>query len=245
MENSVKSVIKRALAAGGLELKRLNSSNSEEACVARLLKKASCNLLVDIGANEGQYGEKVMQTLPNIRMLSFEPLSAPYSRLNMAAKRYARWAVAERCAIGDQDGTIEINISNNSVSSSILSMESAHSNAEPNSRYIGREQVVIKRLDTILPKYIKGDERIYLKIDTQGYEKNVVTGAKGILSFITAIQLELSLVELYSGQPLAFEMIEYMRSLGFVPFAFSNVFSNQTTGELLQIDAFFVAGKVA
>lgn len=244
MENPIKPLIKRLLATAGLELKKIDFSNSEEACASRLLRKASCDLLVDVGANEGQYGKKVIQTMPRIRVLSFEPLSTAHDRLSQVARQYPRWSVAERCAIGNEDGFIEINVSGNSVSSSILPMESAHRDAAPESSYVGRERVPIRRLDTVLPTYLAGDERVYLKTDTQGYEKNVVLGAQGIMGKVSAMQLELSLVQLYSGQTLAFEMIEFLRSLGFLPFAFSNVFSNEITGELLQMDGFFINSKI-
>lgn len=241
MNSSVKHLTKRLFSAAGLELKKIEYSNSEEACATRLFRKTAPNLIIDVGANEGQFGERILQMMPQKRLLSFEPLSSAHRKLSDAAKKYPQWLVAERCAIGDMDGTIEINISNNSVSSSILPMEAAHRNAAPDSAYVNKEQVPIKRLDSVLPGYIQKGDRAYLKVDTQGYEKNVLLGAKGIMANLCAIQLELSLVELYAGQALAFDMIEFMRALGFHLFALSNGFSDPESGEMLQVDAFFIA----
>jgi len=240
MINTIKSLVKRTLAVTGLEIKRIESSNSEEACVARLLAKTSPTLILDVGANEGQYAEKVLQIVPNIEILSFEPLSSAHGKLTAAARKSARWSVHERCAVGDSDSQVEINISGNSVSSSIVPMEDSHRNAAPDSAYVGSEKVPVVRLDSALSGRFQARDKVFLKIDTQGYEKNVLTGAAGILKNVVAVQLELSLIELYTGQALAFEMIEFMRTLGFSLFALVNAFSDPDTGELLQVDAFFI-----
>ena len=96
--------------------------------------------------------------------------------------------VHEQAALGDHNGFVDINISKNSVSSSILPMLSSHFEAENNSVYIGREKTPIITLDSVAKKYLTQSSNCFIKIDTQGYEWQVLDGAintlknsKGIL----------------------------------------------------------------
>ena len=95
--------------------------------VRQLLKgfeRFGVDLVFDVGANVGQFGSEIRTMGFAGRIVSFEPLSAAHARLSAAAKRDPAWSVHPRCAIGDHDGTVEINIAGNSVSSSISSVES-------------------------------------------------------------------------------------------------------------------------
>jgi FkbM family methyltransferase len=146
----------------------------------------------------------------------------------------------ERCAVGDINGEIEINIAGNSASSSIREMLPSHYIAAPDSSYVGVEKVEIFKLDSIAKKYIKYGSNIFLKIDTQGYEENVIIGAKDLINDLKVIQMELSLIELYQGQKLLIEMLEVMRDKGFTLWNLDPAFINPVNGQMLQLDAVFV-----
>ena len=79
-----------------------------------------------------------------------------------------------------------------------------------------------------------------IKIDTQGYEKNVIDGATESLNNIKIIQLEMSILPLYENEILFIEMINYLDKKGFQLFSLENGFSDLTTGQLLQVDGIFV-----
>jgi hypothetical protein len=81
-----------------------------------------------------------------------------------------------------------------------------------------------------------------IKIDTQGYELQVLKGASGLLHRVVAMQLELSLVALYEGAPTFSEMLSYMQSIGFEIFNIVPVFRDSRTGRVLQVDGYFVRG---
>jgi len=105
-------------------------------------------------------------------------------------------------ALGSTTDLVEINIAGNSESSSLLQMEERHHRAAPDSAIIGTEKVQVKPLDEVLPD-LRGDaQNIYMKCDTQGFELEVLKGAKASLSALRLIQLELSSEELYAGAPL-------------------------------------------
>lgn len=205
----------------------------------KLLTIQNIDLVIDVGANEGQYTSRLFELGYAGKVLSFEPLSSAYQKLQIASRAYSNWTVAERCAVGDIDDEIEINISRNSFSSSILPIQPTHINAAPDSEYTGTEKVKIVRLDTVLPKYIQKVNAPFLKIDVQGFEEQVLAGASEILHHIKGLQLELSIIELYKGEKLFEEMLHKMFDLGFELYNLFPEFTDEKTGRLIQVDAVF------
>jgi len=204
----------------------------------KLLKHFNITTILDVGANTGQFAYYTRKSGYQNRIVSFEPLSSAFTILNQFAKNDRNWQLVN-CAIGNQDGKIEINISQNSQSSSILDMMPEHEKSAPESAYMGKEKVEIHKLDSIIPKHTGNLEQTYLKIDTQGFEKNVLSGAEKSLKSIKGLQLELSLVELYQGETLITEMLNIIKDLGFTIYSLEPGFYDKTTGQLLQVDGVF------
>jgi hypothetical protein len=119
-------------------------------------------------------------------------------------------------------------------------MKEAHLSAAPESRYVATETVALERLDVLLPAIFSGAGPIFLKIDTQGYEEEVLKGAAGILSRVVAIQMEISLVPLYQGAPTLVHIVSAMGDLGYHLFQVVPGFRDGATGQLLQLDGIFV-----
>ena len=172
------------------------------------------------------------------RIVSFEPLSSAYKVLVKRAKGDPLWET-RNIALGNHDGKIEMNISGNSVSSSILDMLPMHVQSVPQSAYIDKEEVIIRKIDSILDDYYRPGEKLYLKIDTQGYEKNVIEGAEKALDIISGIEMEVSLVPLYKGEILLAEMISFMSGKGYTLISVKPGFFNRQTGRLFQVDCSF------
>ena len=86
-------------------------------------------------------------------------------------------------------------------------------------------------------------ESCILKIDTQGYELEVLEGIGKYWKEIKIITMELSLVSLYKGQPLAFELIEYLENKGYSLAGIYGGFCNEETGNMLQFDATFLINE--
>ncbi|MDO8288415.1 MAG: FkbM family methyltransferase [Parvibaculum sp.] len=224
----------------GFDLLRIRKSSSAEALVRRFIEQVKPTLVLDVGGNEGQFASDALSAPGTHKVVSFEPLSSAHGMLVEASRGNPRWEVAKRCAIGEASGVTKINISSFSGSSSLRPMNDTHLNAAPNTGYVGEETVDIFRLDDIARQYIKPDDRILLKIDTQGYEQNVLDGATGIMDQVVAMQIEVALVELYSGETLALDLIKGVLDQGFSVFAFCNGFGEKKTGRLLQADVFFI-----
>ncbi len=197
------------------------------------------DLVLDVGANQGQFASEIRRGGYAGKIVSFEPLSETREKLLEVSDSDTRWKIYPQCALGDRDGVVEINIAGNSLSSSILPMLESHRGAAPGSSYQGKETVPIKRIDTVVKSYVKKSRSIFLKIDTQGYEWQVLDGARNTLPILKGMLVELSLVPLYEGQYLWLEMIERIEAAGFSLWSLEPVFHDPFNGRTLQVDGVF------
>jgi FkbM family methyltransferase len=202
-----------------------------------MLRNRSVDLVLDVGANHGQFARSLRNAGYEGRLVSFEPLSKAHAELMRVSRGDARWEVAPRAAVGDHEGETRINIAGNSLSSSVLDMLDSHRDAEPESAYVGSEPVRLARLDTLALGYLHPETVPFLKIDVQGYEDQVLSGATEVLARAQGLQLELSFVPLYSGQRLFDELTGTLRALGFAIWAVSPGFCDPRSGRMLQVDA--------
>ena len=212
---------------------------TDEEGFIKLLHYKKIDLVLDVGANVGQYAQSLLGLGYKGNIVSFEPLSNAYNLLSKKAKKYSNWNVAEKIGLGDYDGEAQINVSKNSVSSSLLNMSEEHINASPDALYINKETIKVKKLDSVFDQYKENFKNIFLKIDTQGFEEQVLKGASKSLSKIKGLQLELSLVPLYENQKLFIEMVEIIKSFGFNVYSIQQGFTNKQTGRVLQVDTVF------
>jgi len=228
----------------GLEISwaKNSSPSAEEAAVIQLvstLQKFEIDLVLDVGANTGQFGSGIRFYGYTGKIVSFEPLSHAHSILMHTIAKDPKWEAYPPCALGDQNGETVINIAGNSQSSSILPMLETHRSAAPESAYEGKERVSIKTLDIVAGDYLKDARAPFLKIDTQGFEWQVLDGAQATLPHIKGILVELSLVPLYEGQHSWRELIERLEDEDFALWALRPGFIDQRQGRTLQVDGVF------
>ena len=234
-----KQFIKSLIHAAGFDLRYLNPSSNPAFQLLKALDRFEVDLVLDVGANVGQFAAELRSVGYRGELVSFEPLSVAHHALLEAASRDSKWHVHARGAIGDHDGEIEINIAGNSVSSSVLPMMESHSSAAEDSAYVGAERVPIFRLDSVAPKYLEKSRCPFLKIDTQGFEWQVLDGARETLPRVRGVLCELSLVPLYEGQRLWMDMIQRLEAEGFTLWSIQKGFSDPRDGRTLQVDATF------
>lgn len=223
----------------GVEVNRYIPSRSPQARMFRLLAAHNIDTVIDIGANDGGYGRFLREGGYEGEILSFEPLSVSYQALLNATDSDAQWHVAPRIALGAEDGDVEINVAGNLTSSSVLPMCELHEQAAPQSRYSSIERVAIRRLDSVAHPLLNGDRCLFLKVDTQGYEMQVLSGAEKLLQKVRGVQLELSLAPLYQGQALYREIIDWLSTRGFELWSVTPGFTDDRTGRMLQFDGVF------
>ncbi|MFL5764360.1 MAG: FkbM family methyltransferase [Bacteroidia bacterium] len=238
--NSLERITKKIFQNFGILIRKYNPATSEELRRIRLFGHYDIDLVFDIGANKGQYAKGIMDAGYKGRIVSFEPLSAVHAIIASEAKGSATWEVAPRCAIGAKKEEIEIHISANSVSSTLLNMLDSHIEGAPESKIIGKEKVQVLPLDEIGGSYIKNAKNLFLKIDVQGFEQEVLKGAQQMIAKAKGIEMEISLVPLYEGQDwLLPQILAYMEEKGFILTSIVPAFTDHKTGRVLQCNGIF------
>jgi len=232
--------IHRLLRGLGWEVQRFKNSNGEARVLADILRFTRADVVLDVGANLGQFGDQLLSLGYGGKLVSFEAIPNVHSQLlQHARQRSPAWIVAPCAALGSRRGSIDINISANVLSSSVLPMREAHLAAAPTSNYVDRQTVAMERLDELARPLVPASARLFIKIDTQGYELEVLKGATDLLPQTAGVQIELSLVPLYEGAPTFLGMMQYLQAVGFEPFGMVPVFRDVRSGRLLQVDGFF------
>ena len=237
--NRIKDAIKSVFNHLGYEIQGYNSLSHPSQLRMRILEHNRINLMLDGGAGEGNYIQRLRKSGYQGKVISFEPMRSVFEKLRAKCELDPHWQCFHM-AIGNELGESKIHISANSVSSSLLPILSAQTDVVAETGYIGTETIQIETLDRMRAKIIKPEDRIFLRLDVQGYEKQALLGAAETLSQVYVIESELSLVPIYDGQPLYREMIDYMDALGFSLMSLERGFFDYRTGRLLQMDGIFV-----
>ena len=240
MNIHIKHIVKKILYKLGWDLYRFEPSSSPQMQISTFLKRKNINVIFDVGANIGQFAKDLRSAGYNDQIVSFEPLSSAYAKLLKISKKDKKWLLHERGAIGNRNEGITINVSKNSVSSSVLPIKDSHLSAAPTSVFISKEKVPMFKLDSISKRYLKDSSKLFIKIDTQGYEWEVLDGARHTISRAIGIICELSLVPLYNNQHLWREIIDRLEKEGFILWALQKGLTDPKTGQSLQMDAIFV-----
>lgn len=201
------------------------------------LASRNINVVIDVGANEGQYGMQLRRLGYRGRIISFEPNNGSFQTLRRVTAKDKHWQ-AFCLAVGDKHEEREFNLAAESVFSSLLS-SAKETNIAGLTKLSEKQRTVVERLDSLLPQLCTGTDRFFLKTDTQGFDQRVVAGAAGILNQIEGIQIELSLAPFYQNQPLISETIEFLREKGFALWAVQPVFTDRITGRTRELDGIF------
>jgi FkbM family methyltransferase len=196
--------------------------------LAAMLARQRIDLVLDIGANVGQYASGLRTGGFASRILSVEPVASAHAGLAAAAAGDPHWEVAPRAVVGATRGTARINVSAHSDMSSLLAFTAEAANLHDGDRFVAQEDVHMLTVADLLRQHAKPADRIFLKSDTQGYEMEVLRGAKDSLDRIAGLQLEVSLKPIYEGQPGWRALVDLLTPHGFeihhvVPGHFSRV----------------------
>jgi FkbM family methyltransferase len=232
----IKDFVKWSAGAFGIDVR--SAKHTEASILRSMLRRTNPKVVLDVGANAGQYARRVRATGYNGVIVSFEPLADAHRRLAEAARGDANWLVAPRTALGSQSATAQIHVAADNVSSSVLPMTSLLQETAPRVTCIAQQSTAVARLDAFSDLIPAGD--LYLKVDAQGYELEVLRGATGLVPRIGAMQLELSLIPLYEGAPSLVDVVAHAQALGYELFQLVPTFRDDRNGRLLQAEGFFV-----
>ena len=202
----------------------------------QLLADRQINLLLDVGANQGQYALR-MRTLGYRGLLfSYEPGSDAFKLLALHARNDATWEVFNY-GLGAVDAKKLLNVSGDSVSSSFLRVSPTHILAAPKSAIAHTEPAEIHRLDGVVSA--NRSDKIWLKLDTQGSELEVLKGGGAVLAQTEIVQTEMALVPCYEGDAEYTQIFDVLHSAGFRLVFVEQGTQIASTGETLQFDGIF------
>lgn len=203
-----------------------------------MLNHYQIDVILDVGANIGQYGSELRNLGYKKRIISFEPLEYAFGKLKKCAANDKNWDV-HHFALGERDGESVINVAKNSVSSSILENLPQLTESAPQAAFTSKETILLKKLDTIAADLNVAGKNIYLKIDAQGYESQVLEGAAEFLKNVKGIQVEMAFIPTYDGATTFDDMKTKLNALGFSLMALESGFYDKKTGKQLEADGVF------
>ena len=234
--------VERALRFGSAN--ELTSGRLAQARNARLIETLAINLLppmriadglvVDVGANVGDFTGAILAIEPRARVLAIEPV--PATRTMLAARFAGDGRVrVDGHAIADSSGTTEMNLTANSVFASLLPpRESIHSEyVAGGTQVTGGTQVPTARLDDLIDEPVS-----VLKIDVQGAEAALLRGAERTLRRTRAVLLEVVFVSHYEGDVTFPDLHRAMETQGWTLWAMTA--PHREAGAALWADACYV-----
>ncbi len=177
------------------------------------IEDRAISLVIDVGANVGQFGAWLRRNGFRGKILSFEPGKAEYLALSRRAQRDGNWE-AFHCGLGAQPGTAMLHVSRLSVFNSFLELSAAARRHDERMMVDHMEEIVVRTLDEV---DVPPSAKVLLKIDTQGYERQVLEGGRESLRRMSGIMMELPVIRTYEGEWAFHEAIKYMAEAGFVP----------------------------
>ena len=179
--------------------------------IVDVLKCNGIDVVIDVGANDGDFGREIRDEGYLGRIVSFEPNPAAFARLALAIADDPLWE-AYQLGVGDEEGELRLSVASNDVMSSFKGATDLGAGLLVEDR---AEQVRVVRLDSFLLTRPDLVSRTYLKIDTQGFEMEVLRGAGECLLKFVAVQAELGLVKTYEDEEDWLNVLLWMRERGF------------------------------
>lgn len=226
----------------GYHLAKSGKDKVTELFASKWINSLGIKTVIDVGANAGQFAKSVRMAMPNVKIISFEPIPLEYKNLINQFKGDKNFE-SYQYALGDTEIETEFELNEFSPTSSLLEFTDAQKEYYPVTGENKKIKVQVKRLDKlIMPDSI--EKNICLKVDVQGFEDKVLLGASALLDRVVFIYVECSFKEFYKGQPLFDDIYKLLTSRGFVFQGVGDQLNTGLKGEPTQIDAFFINSKL-
>lgn len=170
--------------------------------------------VVDVGANQGQFANAVTRFFPKAVIHSFEPVPETYERLVVNTKPFSQ-IKTYNFGLGSDSGKIDFYQNEHSHASSALPISDFQKSELPETSKTRLITVPVEKLESVAAGFEPVARPLLLKLDVQGYEKQVLLGAGSFLDKVDYLLFEASFVSMYDGEPLFEEMHEMVRQRGF------------------------------
>jgi len=233
--------LKRLLRRYGVDITGYNRHTNPRARRQYFLNRFKINIVFDVGANVGQYATRLRREGYAGQILSYEPFAQAFEVLSERARADPHWQCLPK-ALGREPGLGTINVAENSQLNSLLPAGDAAIDAI---RFNRQETVSVSTLKDEIELHTRASDHLFVKCDTQGFEKDVLDGAGESIGRIHVLHLELSLREQYKGETLFDEMVPYLRHRGFDIVAIDTASTDLDTDLLTQVDVLLINEEAA
>ena len=211
-------VLHRLIQTLGVDIHRHPCSDSFQAQLMRLFRQQDINCVLDVGANSGQYAQILRTWGYRGDIVSFEPVPEVFAALQKTMAGDARWR-GYPWALGEADDELEIHVAHGDArASSFLTFNEEGPERWGDDHRVARStRVPVRRLDGVLDEVTSHvpSRRLYLKLDTQGFDLRVVAGAGARMAEMLALQTEISQQHYYEGMVQFGEALDRFRNLGY------------------------------
>tara|TARA_Y200000002_G_scaffold381443_1_gene395497 strand:+ start:1080 stop:1865 length:786 start_codon:yes stop_codon:yes gene_type:complete len=194
-----KKILHLALSASGYNNFNNMFDSGEEFFIKKYLGDRDIKLCIDIGANTGNYSSLILENT-NSKVISFEPLPFVFKKMKKNLSKYSHRCLFINKGVGATDGNLDIFFNKNSSSFASFSKDANKVNYVSNKSKLNIQVVTIDGF--CRENNIK--EIDLLKIDAEGFEKEVIHGALQTIKKIKPkyIQLEFNIHQLFRNTSL-------------------------------------------
>lgn len=232
----LKNMFKNFARFFGVEISGFDADRFIDTQLKSLLEKNEIDLVLDVGANSGQYYKMLRDIGYNKKVISFEPGSSAFAAL-AELDADPRW-IRKQMALSDSNDTLKLNIYSSELFSSFLSpSEFGVSRFSKEVEIVRQELVDVSTVDEVLLGF--PDAKVFLKMDTQGFDLKILAGARNSLDKIHLIQSEVSISPIYDGMPTYYESFSAFADAGF-RLAGLFAMNRDDAGCMVEADAIFV-----
>lgn len=224
--------LKRAFARVGLDVHRLDLTHN--ASRAATLRRHGITVVLDVGANTGQYVRRLRDFGYDQRVVSFEPVPEVFIELRNGLCEDERWHGVQ-AAVGVHPGTATIHVMRDSKCSSLLRPKGI-SDYIADAAVAAQIEVPVVSLDHAWEEFVRPDDQVAVKMDVQGFEGAVLDGLAAHMRFVSVIELEMALTGLYEGAVAPQDLLMRVCREGFGIVSLDRGFVDSATGQVLDSD---------
>jgi FkbM family methyltransferase len=213
--------------------------------ISWILRTKRINCVFDVGANVGQFAQRLRSSGYRGRIVSFEPVPHLAAQLRRKAENDPDWHV-HGCALGDEEGSAEIHaVPEAGTMSSMLPTSEFGRSWSADLSNVRSETITVTRLDSVFDKATEGIAvpRVFLKMDTQGFDLQAFRGAGDRLGDISALQSEVACLPIYQGMPRLPEMLAVYEAAGFEIAGLHPVSFHRRTMRVIEFDMLMVRAQ--
>ncbi|UZJ24973.1 FkbM family methyltransferase [Rhodococcus antarcticus] len=227
------SVAKQVANRFNVELSRLDLTHAARRQAA--MRSAGIDLLLDVGANRGQYVSWIRRAGYGGRIVSFEPIPSVMADMRSRLSADPSWSGME-LALGAAAGTVDFHVTADTVTSSTL-LPGVHLTGQiPGASVVETISVEVTRLEDVWAQVVPAGSRTMLKVDVQGAEHAVLDGLADRIIEVALVDIEMALVPLYIGGSTIYDLLPRLHEAGFDVVSIDSGFVDTSSGQVLDVD---------